>query len=187
MYLCYMAKKKQIKNIEDNRYGLFMTENSFNLDIMYGRNYLETDNSQEIVLHRVNLIETQSHSLYGQAKSSDKVFMTPVPLKVMLSVTDADQEYYGGYLGGIGRDDTGNLVFGIYLEELKEKQTEINKGDIVGFNFSGEKNRYYEVENANNITDETSKSIGGFKPYWKRVSAVPVKEDVVPFLNETKE
>ena len=51
---------------------------------------------------------------------------------------------------------------------------------------SGEKNRYYEVESANNVTDETKKTIGGFKPYWKKISGVPVKEDVVPFLSETK-
>ena len=63
---------------------------------------------------------------------------------------------------------------------------EINRGDIVEYNLSGSKNRYYEVENANNVTDETSKTIGGFKSYWKMVVAVPVKEDVVPFLNETK-
>ena len=44
---------------------------------------------------------------------------------------------------------------------------------------SGEKNRFYEVENANNVTDETTKTIGGFKPYWKRVTAVPVRSDVV--------
>lgn len=179
-----MVKKKQIKNIEDNRYGLFMTENSFNLDIMYGRNFLETDNAQEVILHRINLIETKSHELYGQAKSSDKVFMTPVPLNVMLSVTDAEQEYYGGYQGGISRDDTGNLVFGVYLDELKEKNVDINRGDIIEHNFSGEKNRYYEVENANNITDETSKSIGGFKPYWRRVISVPVHGDAVPFFGD---
>ena len=46
--------------------------------------------------------------------------------------------------------------------------------------------RFYEVENANNVTDETQKTIGVFKTYWKKVTGVPVKEDVVPFLFETK-
>ena len=45
---------------------------------------------------------------------------------------------------------------------------------------------FYEIQNAENVVDTTDKTIGGFKSYWKRVTAVPVKEDVVPFLNETK-
>lgn len=181
-----MKKKKQNIDLEDERYGLFMNENSFNLDVMYGRNFLLTDNAQTVILHKVNIIETKSHSLYGQTKSKDKKFFAPVKLKVMVTVEEGKQEYYGNNSGGIIRDDTGNLRFGIYLEELKEKGIEIDRGDYVEYNQSGEKNRYYEVEYANNVTDETSKTIGGFKSYWKKVIAVPVKEDTIPFLNETK-
>ena len=181
-----MAKKKQIINLEDQRMGLFMNENSFNLDVMYGRNFLESDNAQSIILHRINLIETKKHDLYGQAKAKDKKFMTPVKLSVMIDIAESSQEFYGRIEGGVVRDDTGSLRFGIYLKELEEKETEINRGDIIEYNLSGEKNRFYEVESANNVTDETNKTIGGFKSYWKKATAVPVKEDVVPFLSETK-
>jgi len=181
-----VKKKKQIENLEDNRMGYFMNNKSFDLDVMYGRNYLQTDNAQYVILHRINIIETKTHDLYGQAKTKDKSFMTPIKLSVMVTIEDGQQEYYGRTEGGIVRDDTGKLTFGIYLKELQEKQTELNRGDIIEYNLSGEKNRYYEIEAANNITDETKKTIGGFKSYWKRVVAVPVKEDVVPFLSETK-
>jgi hypothetical protein len=181
-----MKKKKQIIDLEDQRMGLFMTDNSFNLDIMYGRNYLQTDNAQEVILHKINIIETKSHALYGQTKTKDKKFFTPVRLKVMITIEEGKQENYGGNQGGIARDDTGLLTFGVYLKELEEKQVEIDRGDIIEYNLSGQKNRYYEVESANNVTDTTNKTIGGFKPYWKRITAVPVKEDVVPFLSETK-
>ena len=181
-----MKKKKQIKDLENNRYGLFMTDNSFALDVMYGKNFLQTDNAQTIILHKINIIKTKVHSLYGQAKTKDKKFMTPVPLSIMITIADGQQEYYGGNAGGIVRDDTGPLSFGIYLSELEEKGVEIDRGDIIEYNLSGQKNRYYEVEDANNVYDETSKTIGGFKPYWKKVTAIPVKEDVVPFLSETK-
>ena len=181
-----MKKKKQIIDLEDNRYGMFMTQNSFDLDVMYGRNYLQTDNVQTVILHRINIIETKSHILYGQTKTKDKKFFTPVQLSVMVDVEDGKQENYGTNPGGIARDDTGPLRFGVYLKELEEKNTEINRGDYIEYNMSGEKARYYEVESANNVTDETKKTIGGFAPYWKRVTGVPVKEDVTPFLSETK-
>ena len=181
-----MKKKKQVENLEDNRYGLFMTDNSFNLDVMYGRNFLDTDNAQEVIIHKINIIETKSHNLYGQTKSKDKKFMPPVRIKVMVNVEESKQLYYGENRGGITRDDTGNITFGVYLKELEEKNLEIIRGDIIEYNFSGEKRRFYEVENANMITDTTKLSIGGFRPYWKKITGVPVKEDVVPFLNETK-
>ena len=181
-----MKKKKQIIDLENQRYGLFMTDNSFDLDVMYGRNYLDTDNAQEVILHKINIIETKTHNLYGQAKTKDKKFFAPVKLKVMVTLEDGKQENYGGNQGGIARDDVGNIRFGIYLKELEEKQVEIDRGDIIEYNLSGQKNRYFEVYSANNVTDETKKTIGGFKSYWKLVIGVPVKEDVVPFLSETK-
>lgn len=181
-----MKKKKQIEDIENQRYGLFMTQNSFDLDVMYGRNFLQTDNVQEVIIHKVNINETKVHSLYGQAKSKDKKYMSPVRISVMVNVADGKQEYYGPNPGGIVRDDTGNISFGVYLKELEEKKLEIDRGDVIEYNISGEKKRYYEVESANNVTDTTSKTIGGFKSYWKQVTGVPVKEDVVPFLSETK-
>jgi hypothetical protein len=180
------TKKQKIKDLEQERYGLFVTDNSLDLDIMYGRNFLQTDNAQFVILHKINVLTSKTHSLYGQTKTKDKKFMPPIKLNVMVTVEDAQQEYYGSNQGGITRDDTGNIVFGVYLDELNEKEVEIDRGDIIEYNMSGNKDRFYEVENANLVTDETKKTIGGFKTYWKRVVGVPVKEDVIPFLHETK-
>jgi hypothetical protein len=181
-----MKKKKQIIDLQDDRMGLFMTDNSFDLDVMYGRNYLQTDNVQEIILHKINLIETKTNNLYGQAKTKDKKFFPPVRLKIMITLEDGKQENYGNNPGGIARDDVGNIRFGIYLKELEEKQIEIDRGDIIEYNMSGEKNRFFEVFSANNVTDETKKTIGGFKSYWKLVIGVPVKSDVYNFNNGEK-
>lgn len=181
-----MKKKQQIIDLEEQRYGMFVTDNSIDLDIMYGRNFLQTDNAQEVIIHRVNIVETKTHQLYGQAKTKDKKFFPPVRISVMVNVEEGKQVNYGDNQGGIARDDSGNISFGVYLKELEEKQLEINRGDYIEYNMSGTKNRYYEIDSANNVSDETKKSIGGFKPYWKRITGVPVKEDVLPFLSETK-
>ena len=180
-----MKNKEQNIDLESSRYGLFMSDNSFDLDIMYGRHFLETDNIQEITLYRINIINTKVHSLYGQSKPSDKQFMTPIVLKAMISVETNEQKVYGGD-AGIVRDDTGLLRAGIYLKELEEKNTEINRGDIIMYNLSGTKNRYYEVTDANNVTAVTKKTIGGFKDYWKQIIATPVKEDLTKLLSEIK-
>ena len=176
-----MKKKQQNIDLEQHRYGLFMSEESINLDIMYGRDYLLKDNVQEITLYRINILDTKTHKLYGQSKPTDKKYMSPIIISAMVTVEEAEQKLYGGTDAGITRDDTGNLKIGIYLQELKEKNTEINRGDIVMYNMSGTKNRYYEVVSANNVTDTTKKTIGGFVPYFKTVIATPVKSDVFDF------
>ncbi len=175
-----MVKKKSHIELEQQRYGMFMSENSFNLDVAYGRNYLQSDIVHEVVVYKVNVIKTKSHNLYGQTKAKDKVFMPPVKIKVMITIQPNEQKYYGEGQGGIVRDDTGNLEFGVYIKELEENKLDIQRGDYVGYNISGDKLRFYEVENANNVIDETDKTIAGFKPYWKKIIAVPVKEDVIP-------
>jgi hypothetical protein len=180
-----MPKKQKNIDLESQRYGMFMNQDSFDLEIMYGRHFLETDNIQMVNVYRINLIESKSHSLYGQSKSSDKKYMAPVKIKTMLNIAPSSQEFYGGNQGGITRDDSGILTFGVYLKELEENQIEISRGDIIGYNLNGGRERYYEVENANTVTDTTDKTIGGFASYWKKVISVPVKEDVTLFLSET--
>lgn len=180
-----MAKKKQFFDLEQSRYGLFMNNTSFDLDVFYGRNYLVSDVVHEVTVHRVNVLETKTHKLYGQAKSKDKKFFTSVKINVMPLVETAEDKYYGEGKGGLVRDDTGNLSIGVYLSELEEKNVEINRGDYLEYNMSGQKKRYYEVEFAQNVTDETSQTLAGFKSYWKRITAVPIKSDTLPFINET--
>jgi hypothetical protein len=174
-----MAKKVQNIDLNEHRYGLFVNKDSIDLDILYGRHFISNDNTQEIILYRINVIESKSHALYGQSKASDKKYFPPVTLLGLVKIEDSKQENYGGNPGGIVRDDTGNLTFSIYLDELREKNVDISRGDIIGYNMSGSKTRYYEVENANVVSDETSKTIGGFVNYWKKVIATPAKSDVI--------
>ena len=178
-----MNKKKKHIDLENQRYGLFMNENSFNLDIMYGEHYLETDVNYFVLVHKINIIESQIDDLYGQAKANDKKYLPPIKINVMIDIDNSQQSNYGNSEGGIVREDTGVLKFGVYLNELNRKKIEIDRGDIIEYNQSGERARYYEVEYANNVVDTTQQTIAGFKPYWKQIIAVPVKEDITPFLN----
>lgn len=171
-----MSKRKKILDLEESRYGLFMNDNSYELELMYGRNYISTDIKHEILLYKLNIVESKVHDLYGQSEAHEKSYLTPINLVGLVDIEDSEQRTYGDD-NGLVRDDTGNLVFTVYLDELKEKNVDIDRGDIIEYNFSGVRNRYYEVFNANKITDNTQKSIGSFKPFYRKIIALPVKED----------
>jgi len=180
-----MSKKKVDSfDLENDRFGLFLNDSSFDLDVDLGREYLKSDVKYIVKIHKINVIESKSHKLYGQAKPADKKFFPPVKLNALVEIGDSEQKNYTD--GGAVRDDISSIIVKVYLKELKEKNIEIDRGDIIEYNMSGERARYFEVENAQNVTDVTSQTIANMRPYWKRITGVPIKEDVVPFLNETK-
>lgn len=177
-----MAKKKEkdYTDLENNRFGLFMTESSFNLEVEFGREYQKSDNPNIITLYRIDIIQTKTDDLYGETTASEKVFRPVVKLNASVVIEKGNQEYMAN--SGIVKDKSGPLTARIYLKELEEKGVEISRGDIVAYNQSGELERYYEVVSANNVTDETEKTFAGMKPFWKKIVAVPVQSDVVPFV-----
>ena len=169
-----MSKKKA----EDiKRTPLFMSETSLDLDIEAARSYLRQDTNFIVNLYRINVIESRVDDLYGESLPADKKFFPPISLSVMLNINDSDQSFMSEI--GIIREDVGELKFDVFIKELKERNVEINRGDVVGYNATGEIERYYEVVKSDNIIDSNVKTFGGFKPIYKTIRCVPVKDDVI--------
>ncbi len=132
-------------------------------------------------MYRIDVIKSKVDDLYGEADPDEKVFQKPIKLRGIVDIEASDQRYMSD--GGVARDDSGNLIFKVFTKELKDNDVEINRGDFLGYNISGERERYYEVANANLVNDETNKTIAGITaPYWIKVTCVPVKGDVLPFI-----
>lgn len=168
--------KKKIQDIDD-KMGLFISEDSFNLDVEYGRHFINNDAPFQVIVHKVNVIESKTHKLYGEAKAVNKKFFPPVKINGLIDIKDGDQFYMAD--NGVIRDDVNQLHFKVYLKDLEELDLEINRGDILEYNPTGKFARYYEVSNAHNINDAAEYSFAGITPYWKRIEAIPVKEDVI--------
>jgi hypothetical protein len=173
-------KEKDYLSMTDNRYGLFMSDSSYELEIMYGREYLKSDVVNSIILYRINILDTEVDDLYGETKPSEKKYFPPIRVNGLVTIESSRQQYFPG--SQITRDDSGVLVFKVFIRELEELDVDINRGDIVAYNISGEQERYYEVTNANNIVDSTDKTILGARPFWRVITALPVKGDVVNFI-----
>ena len=47
-------RKKQFTDLEENRFGIFMTDTSFDLDVELGRHYLNTDVMYKVKIHKIN-------------------------------------------------------------------------------------------------------------------------------------
>lgn len=172
-------KKKDYIDFEEERYGMFMSENSFDLEKMYGRNYIKTDSPFYINYYKINILKTKVDDLYGESKPSDKKFFAPKRLNVMLDLEEGSAKFFSET--GVLRDDVGNLIFGVFEDELKENNIEVTLGDYISFNMSGQRERFFEISNPNYVSDASTQTWGGMRgDYWRKVEATPVKEDVVP-------
>lgn len=174
---------KKNNDLENNRYGKFYSENSYNLDIMYGREYFKSDINHEIILYKINIIKSKVDDLYGQTSTKNKTYLPPIHIRGLVVIGDVDLSYYGNE-NSLMREDVGNLAFTTYIDELKELNVDFDRGDIIEYNTDSNRRRFYEVVNANKVIDSTSKSRGSFKPFQKTIVAIPVKEDVTHMFRD---
>lgn len=172
---------QESQNEEINRVNLFYSDERIKLESMYSRFYLKRDLNQEITLYRVSYVETKKKNIYRETKAKDKVFQTPVNLTAMVNLGDAEHEYLGE--GGIRREDIGTVIVGVFLDELKEKNIEINAGDYFKYNPDGERFRYFEITNPNYVNYSTGQTLAGIKPLYKRFTARPAREDEIELFN----
>ena len=62
------------KKVPINRNNLFYSEKDFQYEMEIGRNYLEQDVNQTIVLYEVDLTKTNLDAVYSESKSNAIVF-----------------------------------------------------------------------------------------------------------------
>lgn len=169
------------ENEEINRVSLFYSDSRIKQESIYSRFYLKRDLNQVITLYRVSYVENKKRNIYGETKAKDKVFQTPVNLTAMVNLGDTEHEYLSG--NGIRREDVTEVIVGVFLDELKEHNIEINAGDYFKYNPDGEKFRYFEITNPNYVNYSTGQTLAGIKPLYRRFTARPVREDEIEIFN----
>ena len=171
--------KSRIKNIAtpQNRFKFFN-----NIDAKYFEDFVKEFHSElqhfTVILHRIDIVKTKVHKLYGEAKAHQKKFLEPIELNIAPKIGDSETNFIGN--GGIYDERINEFDFSVFLEELDNKDVKINKGDFVSYN-DGDINRYFEITKVGNV--KTNNTIAGTRPYYINVSCVHIKGDALPRLD----
>ena len=72
------------------RNSMFMSQSDFDYEMMVGRNYVEQDMGQTVVLYEVDLEETKVNDIYMDAAEGAIRFKSPVELPVVYELEDAE-------------------------------------------------------------------------------------------------
>jgi hypothetical protein len=166
-----MKRRNPIK-----RNSMFLGESDFEYEMMLGRDYVEQDVNQTIVLYQVDLTNTMVDDIYMDAKK-DIRFKTPVELPVIYEIGESELKQYdkthqkGVYV------KVGTLTFGVYESTLEEYECDIKRGDYIGIQVTPEHMEFFSVVDDGRLNYANNLSYYGVKPYYRKITAASVDKN----------
>tara|TARA_B100000497_G_scaffold10417_1_gene11622 strand:- start:1720 stop:2238 length:519 start_codon:yes stop_codon:yes gene_type:complete len=168
-----MPKNKQLPI---NRSNKFFSGDDFDLEIDFGREWLEGDINIKVILFQVDKQKTNIDDVYGEAPKNGIMFKPPVELSVNFKMDEAQNKSYNGD-GSMRYKEHGNITFGIYQKHLDELGVEITYGDYIGYQEDEKTIKYYTVSNDGSIFSDNKHTINGYKGFYRSITCVPASED----------
>lgn len=157
-----------------NRNNLFYSEKDFQYEMEIGKNYLEQDVNQTVILYEVDLNKTNLDAIYSESKSDSIIFKPPVELHVLYNIEPGELSSYdksknlGVYI------KSGKLTFGVYQSTLDELNAEIKVGDYIGVQVTPTHMEFYTVVNDGRNNYDNSHSVFGYQPAWRSITCAYV-------------
>lgn len=168
---------KNTPKVPISRNNLFYDESSFQYEMMIGKNYLEQDVNQTVVLFQIDIEKSNLDAVYNESKKDSLVFKPPVELHCIYTIEDSSLKGYekGKNLGVYVQQ--GKLNFGVYQATLDELGADIKIGDYVGVQVTSEKMVYWVVVNDGRNNYNNAKSVFGYKNPWRQIECAHIDEN----------
>lgn len=168
---------KETNNIPINRNNMFYSEESYNFELEIGKNYLEQDVNQTVILYEVDLEKSNFDSTYKETRPDGLVFKTPVELHVIFEIEEPELRSYdkSKNLGTFVKQ--GKLRFGVFQATLDELEREIKIGDYIGVLTSNSHIEMFVVTNDGRLNQANTMTTYGYKSAWRKIEASPAETD----------
>ena len=166
--------ENKTKRVPINRNSLFYDAQSFNYEIEMGKQYVEMDMGQTVVLYQVDASNTQSDAVYGETKPSDVKYKVPTEIPCVYEIEEPELKSYdkdknlGTYM------KTGKLKMSVYQETLTELNVDIKKGDYIGVQISPEHMEFFVVNNDGRNNYDNAHTLFGTVPLYRTIQCSPV-------------
>lgn len=160
-----------------NRNNLFFSEEDFQFELNMGKDYLEQDLNQTIILYEVDLEKTKLNNTYKESNNSEIIFKSPVELNVIFDLDDSELlSYDKSHFKGTYQK-TGKLHFSVYEKTLEEMRCDIKRGDYIGVQITNEHMEYFIVVDDGKKNYGNSQSMYGLKPFYRDIECAPITDN----------
>jgi len=165
---------KPQRTVPINRNSLFYDAESYAFEMQVGKEYVEQDMGQTVVLYQVDASNTQADAVYGETNPSDVKYKTPIEVPCVYEIAEPELKSYdkdknlGTYM------KTGKLTLGVYQETLTELNVDIKKGDYIGVQVTPTHMEFFVVNNDGRNNYDNAHTLFGTIPLYRTVQCSPV-------------
>jgi len=163
------------KLVPITRLGKFLGGEDYALDIGMGEEWLLGDMNFTIILYRIDRYKTKTDDVYGEVLQDGIQFLAPVELKGLVQVMAPQNKLIGN--SRIEQQEPGNMKFSIYQKTLDDMGVNIFMGDYIGYYETEDRVRYYTVVDDGIVKSDNKHTYGGYKPFYRTVTATYVSEN----------
>lgn len=162
------------RRVPINRNNLFYSEDDFAFEREVGKNYIEQDMNQTVVLYQVDLDKTNPDALYGETQANQVAYKAPVEIHCVYEISEPELKSYdktknlGTYM------KTGKLTIGVYQETLDELGVDIKKGDYIGVQVSQTHMEYFTVFNDGRNNYDNAHTLFGVEPLFRTIEGYQI-------------
>ena len=166
--------RNDVRRVPINRNPLFYDAESYRLEMEIGKNYIEQDMGQTVVLYQIDAQNTQVDDVYGETRPSEIVYKTPVEIPCTYKIEQPELKAYDKdkNFGTYVKD--GKLTVGVYQETLDELGVEIKKGDYIGIQVNPTLMRYWVVLNDGCSNFDNKHTMFGTVPLYRTVMCASI-------------
>ena len=144
---------REERQIPINRNNMFYSEQDYLFEMEIGKNYLEEDVNQTLILYQVDLEKTNLDAIYNESKSDSIVYKPPVELHCLYTIEEPE------------------------LLSYEKTKCEIKIGDYVGVVVSSNHIEYYTVTNDGRNNFNNGRTTFGYKSSYRSIEAAPVSSE----------
>ncbi len=166
----------QQKRVPIERLNKFFSAEDFELEIGFGREWLEGDINIKVILYQVDREQTTTDDIYGEAGKGEISFKPPVEISVNFSYSAPTNKNYNSD-GSLRYLERGNITIGVYQDQLDELGVDISYGDYIGYAETETKIKYFTVSNDGRINADNAHTIVGYKGFYRTITCVPTDLD----------
>lgn len=164
-------KINQQRRVPVKRNRLFYDREQFKFDMELGREYVEGDMGQSIVLYQVDLTKTNQDDIYGESKTDSIVYFPPIEIPCVYEVEPPELRAYDKQKNMATYQKMGKLKFGVYEQTLIDFNADIKVGDFVGVQISEQMMVYFQVENDGRNNFDNQHLMFGTVPLYRSIIA----------------
>ena len=164
------------RKIPIERLNKFFSADDFELEIDFGREWLEGDINIKVILYQVDRVETPVDDIYGETGKNNIRFKHPVEIPVNFNMAGPTNKNYNTD-GSMRYIERGNITMGVYQETLDELGVDISYGDYIGYPETETKIKYFTVSNDGKIFSDNAHTIVGYKGFYRTITCVPTDLD----------